>query len=80
MVHFELVSKITTEEFLAALRRMINRRGWCKKIISDNQFTFKKAKKIVQLFISEYLGRKLSDETIQNHLAENGNVVLHHRT
>ena len=72
MVHFELVNNMTTEEFLAALRRMINRRGWCKKIISDNQLTFKKAEKVVQLSISEYLGRELNDETVQNYLAENG--------
>ena len=52
-----------TKEFLVALRRMINRRGWCKTIISDNQLTFKKAEKIVQLSISEYLGRELNDET-----------------
>ena len=72
MVHFELVDNMTTEEFLAALRRMMNRRGWCKKIISDNQLTFKKAEKIVQLSISEYLGKELNDETVQNYLAENG--------
>ena len=72
MVHFELVNHMTTEEFLAALQRMMYRRGWCKKIISDNQLTFKKAEKIVQLSISEYLGKELSDETVQNYLAENG--------
>ena len=72
MVHFKLVNNMTTEEFLAALRRMINRGGWCKKIISDNQLTFKKAEKIVQLSISEYLGRELNDKTVQNYLAENG--------
>ena len=75
MVHFELVNNMTTEEFLAALRRMINRRGWCKKIISDNQLTFKKAEKIVQLSISEYLARELNDETVQNYLAENGTGI-----
>ena len=72
MVHFELVNNMTTEEFLAALRRMVHSRRWCKKIISDNQLTFKKAEKVVQLSISEYLGRELNDETVQNYLAENG--------
>ena len=64
MVHFELVNNMTAEEFLAALRCMINRRGWSKKIVSDNQLTFKKAEKVVQLSISEYLGRELNDETV----------------
>ena len=70
MVHFELVNNMTTEEFLAALRRMINRRGWCKKIISNNQLTFKKAEKVVQLSIFEYLGRELNDKTVQNYLGD----------
>ena len=51
---------------------MINRRGWCKKIISDNQLTFKKAEKVIRLSISDYLGKDLDDETVQNYLTENG--------
>ena len=72
MVHFELTNNMSTEEFLAALRRTINRRGWCKKIISDNQLTFKKAEKLVQLSIANDLGKDLHDESVQSFLAENG--------
>ena len=49
MVHFELVNNMTTEEFLGALRRMINCREWCKKIISANKLTFKKLKRLYSL-------------------------------
>ena len=59
MVYFELTNNMSTEEFLAALRRTINRRGWCKKIISDNLLTFKKAEKLVQLSIANDLGKDL---------------------
>ena len=44
-VHLELVSNMTTERFLLALRRMVARRGMCSIIWSDNAKTFKCAKK-----------------------------------
>ena len=48
MVHFELTMSMDTEDFLNALRRMINRRGMCGIIMSDNFSSFKKAAKLVQ--------------------------------
>ncbi|XP_017796726.1 PREDICTED: uncharacterized protein LOC108577994 [Habropoda laboriosa] len=39
-VHLELVSDITSEAFLAALRRFISRRGFCAHIYSDNDTNF----------------------------------------
>ena len=47
MVHFELTLTMETENFLNALRRMVNRRGMCKLIISDNFRSFKKAEKVI---------------------------------
>ena len=72
MVHFELTNNMTTEEFLAALRRMINRRGWCRKIISDNQLTFKKAEKIIRLSVLSHVKRQMDDDRVQSYLSENG--------
>jgi hypothetical protein len=40
-IHLELVSNMTVERFLLALRRMVGRRGMCKIIWSDNAKTFK---------------------------------------
>jgi len=71
MVHFELTNNMTAEEFLSALKRFINRRGMCRKIISDNQSTFKKAERILQLSFGDYVSRKLNSEAVQTFLAEN---------
>ena len=48
MAHFEIVRNMETDEFLQALRRMTNRRGMCRIIISDNQTTFKKAARMLE--------------------------------
>ena len=53
MIHLELTNNMSTEEFLSALKRMINRRGKCRKIISDNQLTFKKANQILKFSTRE---------------------------
>ncbi|XP_076384582.1 uncharacterized protein LOC143263683 [Megalopta genalis] len=42
-VHLELVSDLTSEAFIAALRRFIARRGFCTNIFSDNGTNFKGA-------------------------------------
>ena len=47
-IHLELVSNMTAERFLLALRRMVARRGMCSIIWSDNAKTFKSANKHLQ--------------------------------
>jgi hypothetical protein len=42
-VHLELVSDMSTENCLLALKRFISRRGLCKVIYSDNAKTIKRA-------------------------------------
>ncbi|XP_076661051.1 uncharacterized protein LOC143364796 [Halictus rubicundus] len=39
-VHLEVVSDLTTEAFIAALKRFIARRGMCKNLYSDNGTNF----------------------------------------
>ena len=68
MVHFELVNDMTTEEFLLAFRRMLNRRGLCKTIISDNARYFVKANKILQLSFEDRRLRDMNAEKLQNFL------------
>jgi hypothetical protein len=48
-VHLELTNNMTTEEFLQAYRRMVNRRGMPKVMRSDNQSTFHKAAKVFKI-------------------------------
>ena len=48
-VHIELVPSLETQTFVAAFRRMIARRGWPRKIISDSALTFKRASKDLKL-------------------------------
>ncbi|CAB4022308.1 integrase core domain [Paramuricea clavata] len=68
-VHLELVSNMTTERFLLALRRMVARRGMCSIIWSDNAKTFKCAKKELQscwrILESEETRTALSEKKIQ---------------
>ena len=47
-VHFELVSDMTTEEFVEAFKVFIARRGTPRVCYSDNATTYKAAKKIVE--------------------------------
>lgn len=47
-VHLELVSSLTTECFLLALRRFVARRGLPETTYGDNALTFKRASKGVQ--------------------------------
>ncbi len=47
-VHLEVVSDLTTEQFLNALRRFIARRGKPETLLSDNATQFKLADKTIQ--------------------------------
>ena len=75
MVHLELTNNMSTEEFLNALKRMINRRGKCRKIISDNQLTFKKADKVLQSSVC----KSRAADIVQSYFSEN-NIVWEYIT
>ncbi|MEL7308842.1 MAG: hypothetical protein AAGK05_13895 [Pseudomonadota bacterium] len=53
---------MNADDFLDAFRRMINRRGLCKYVISDNFNTFKKAKKLIS---SNQLGQFCDERDIK---------------
>ncbi|XP_037932511.1 uncharacterized protein LOC119667293 [Teleopsis dalmanni] len=59
-IHIELTSDLTSQGFLAALKRMISRRGSVHHIYSDNGTNFTGANNILQKI------------QIENHLAETG--------
>lgn len=65
-VHIEIVSELTTECFLAALRRFMSRRGKCSEIFSDNGTTFVGADNEIKRFISS------NDSTISENLSNEG--------
>ncbi|XP_017759127.1 PREDICTED: uncharacterized protein LOC108550040 [Eufriesea mexicana] len=74
-VHIELVSDLTTEAFIAALKRFIARRGRCRTIYCDNATNFKGARyeyiEITNLLKSpnyrERTAHFLADEGIEWH-------------
>lgn len=47
-VHLELVTDLTTEGFISALRRFISRRGLCQDIYSDNGTNFVGANNVLK--------------------------------
>lgn len=50
-IHLELASDLTTDTYLACLRRLISRRGLPKEIYSDNASTFKGARnQLVEIY------------------------------
>lgn len=51
-IHLELVSDATTQAFIAALRRMIARRGMVSEIISDNGSNFVGANNFIKNILS----------------------------
>lgn len=62
-VHLELVGDLTTDSFLAALKRFISRRGRCANIYSDNATNFTGANRelseLQELFASEQHNNKV---------------------
>jgi hypothetical protein len=72
-IHIELVSDLTADTFLDALKRFVSRRGTVKSIISDKATNFIKANKdlidLHQFFQNSEISRKLvttlSNENIQ---------------
>ncbi|XP_011690980.1 PREDICTED: uncharacterized protein LOC105451945 [Wasmannia auropunctata] len=69
-LHLEAVSDLSTEAFLAALRRFIGRRGCPQKIYSDNATNFKGAQREIGEMYS-FLQRQIK-ESLQNKLAVEG--------
>ncbi|XP_032685832.1 uncharacterized protein LOC116850994 [Odontomachus brunneus] len=52
-VHIELVEDLTTESFIAALKRVIARRGKIKNIYSDNERNFVSVDRVLQQMFQE---------------------------
>lgn len=65
-IHLELVSDLSTNLFLAALRRFFSRRGKCRTIYSDNATNFVGANAQLQHFF------KSKGIEIENNLAQEG--------
>ncbi|XP_075162954.1 uncharacterized protein LOC142235578 [Haematobia irritans] len=63
-VHLEVVSSLTTEDFIAAFKRFTSRRGHCTDLYSDNGTTFIGASKELQIL------HHRSKATIPEKLAE----------
>ena len=67
-VHLELVSDLTTDSFIAALKRFVARRGKCSCIYSDNARNFVGASKelaaLREIFLSAPQNSKLHNELI----------------
>ncbi|XP_063979917.1 uncharacterized protein LOC135163941 [Diachasmimorpha longicaudata] len=67
-VHLEVVSDLSTETFIAALRRFILRRGICTDIYSDNGTNFVGANnKIRQIYV--FLKKAENENKIQNYIS-----------
>ncbi|XP_076233347.1 uncharacterized protein LOC143178507 [Calliopsis andreniformis] len=71
-VHLEVVSDLTTEAFIAALKRFISRRGLCRNIYSDNGTNFTGAdNELTELYKTlsddEKLRRFLIDKEVSWH-------------
>ncbi|KXJ70064.1 hypothetical protein RP20_CCG024959 [Aedes albopictus] len=64
-IHIELVSDLTTEAFLAALRRFTSRRGVPNRMFSDNATNFVGAQneleRLAQMFRDQHESRKIVD-------------------
>lgn len=69
-VHAELVSDLTTETFMACLKRFIARRGVPKQIFCDNAQTFKgTANKLKELY--DLISSKAHQQIVTNYCCKN---------
>jgi len=67
-IHLELAPDLSTEVYIAALRRFIARRGLCHNIYSDNGINFVGAEKEIKRIILD----KESVESISNYASHQG--------
>ncbi|XP_055585018.1 uncharacterized protein LOC129737879 [Uranotaenia lowii] len=71
-VHLELVSDLSTDRFLQALRRFTGRRGHCSDIYSDNRTNFVGARNFLRELLNLLRNRqhqeKVSKECATNHI------------
>ncbi|XP_046404411.1 uncharacterized protein LOC124169753 isoform X2 [Ischnura elegans] len=70
-IHLEVVSDMTSQAFLAALRRFIARRGRCSQIYSDNGSNFVGAARELQELAESFLAVQQSSIT-QDYSAQEG--------
>lgn len=66
-IHLELVTDMTAQSFLSALRRFIARRGKPNTIFSDNALQFKLTKKVL-----EEAEHTRIDKAVKNHCNNSG--------
>ena len=71
-VHLELLSSMTTQDFLQAFRRMANRRGMAEVFHSDNQTTFHKAAKVFKASTKRMKLAKIDPSIVEDKLADQG--------
>ncbi|XP_018406879.1 PREDICTED: uncharacterized protein LOC108782971 [Cyphomyrmex costatus] len=70
-IHLELVSDLSTEGFLNALKRFISRRGKCDSILSDNGRNFVGASNILRQ-LGQFLSHSDHQATIVNYASDLG--------
>ncbi|XP_044317826.1 uncharacterized protein LOC123038140 [Drosophila rhopaloa] len=64
-IHLELATDLSTETFLAALRRFVSRRGKCTHIFSDNGRNFVGAKKVLDEMYKLILSQQHNTQVTQ---------------
>ena len=69
-VHLELVSSLSSECFIAALKRFLGRRGLCQNIYSDNATTFTGAYKDLKE-IASFVQRESEKKELQSFFDDN---------
>ena len=69
-VHIEVVTSLTTESFLAPLRRFIARRGKPKTMYSDNGTNFRDANELHDVYKMLHSSSQMA--TVQDYLATEG--------
>jgi len=67
-IHLELVPDLSTEAYIAALRRFVARRGLCNNIYSDNGTNFVGAEREIKRMILD----KEAVDSIVNHASQQG--------